>query len=283
LDLPDLKASDACNYTKVLEFHNGSSGWQTKEEETANLKCAGVLKAAKIATVNDLPGENSAVKFAKELHAPPSCNITNVTDDGRFALYDCSEGHQAWDMVITTSRSLLVLSTASGASVLSVTLKPKQPTIATLVTVESHQYLVVVRDGIMVEAYPVAGELLFLQTKHCYIPSQRVRIALVVADLKCIRPGIASSEVTNFRPSRDILNICGRVFQPDVQPEMWPTYGYYQVLGSPQQPCKLLRVLDIPTLSRHPWVFEGVGRHSRAFERTGRHNNRACHQSHAGA
>jgi hypothetical protein len=126
LDLPDLKASDACNYTKVLEFHN-SSGWQTKEEETANLKCAGVLKAAKVATVNDLPGENSAVKFAKELHAPPSCNITNVTDDGRFALYDCSEGHQAWDMVITTSRSLLVLSTASGASVLSVTLKPKQP------------------------------------------------------------------------------------------------------------------------------------------------------------
>jgi hypothetical protein len=158
LNLRDLKASDICSYTKVLEFHNGS-GWQAEEEKTANLKCAGVLKAAKVATVDDLPGENSAVKFAKELHAPPSCNITHVSDDGRFALYDCSEGHQAWDMVITTSRSLLVLSTASGQSALSVTLKPKQPTVATLTTAESHVYLVVVRDGIRVEAYRIPSTL----------------------------------------------------------------------------------------------------------------------------
>lgn len=101
LDLPDLRISEACDYTKVLEFHDGS-GWQTKEEETANPKCAGVLKAAKVGTFKDLPGENIAVKFAKELHAPPSCNIIKLTDDGGFALYECSEGHQAWDMVITT-------------------------------------------------------------------------------------------------------------------------------------------------------------------------------------
>ena len=71
---------------------------------------------------------------------------------------------------------------------------------------------------------------------------------------------IASSEVTNFRPSRDILNknICEymRVFQPDVQPEMCPTYGYYQVIGSPQQPCKLLRVLDIPRCHGRGREFE---------------------------
>src|ERR1700731_4836524 len=30
------------------------------------------------------------------------------------------------------------------------------------------------------------------------------------------------------------------VFQPEGQPEMCPTTAYYQVLGSPQQPCKLL-------------------------------------------
>jgi len=154
LDLPDLKVSDACNYTKVLELHDGS-GWQAKEEETASFKCAGVLKAAKVRTVNELPGENSTAKFARDLHAPPSCNIIKISDDGRFALYDCSEGHQAWDVLIITSRSLLVLSTASSASVLSVTLKPKQPTIATLVTMEGHQYLVVVRDGISIEAYRI--------------------------------------------------------------------------------------------------------------------------------
>jgi hypothetical protein len=28
--------------------------------------------------------------------------------------------------------------------------------------------------------------------------------------------------------------------QPELQPEMCPTTGHYQVLGSPQQPCKLL-------------------------------------------
>jgi hypothetical protein len=47
-----------------------------------------------------------------------------------------------------------------------------------------------------------------------------------------------------------------RIFQPDVQPEMWPTYGYYQVLGSPQQPCKLLRVLDIPACHARGREFE---------------------------
>ena len=40
------------------------------------------------------------------------------------------------------------------------------------------------------------------------------------------------------------------LLQPDVQPEMCSFCGYFQVLGSPQQPCKLLEVLDVPTLSR---------------------------------
>ena len=31
---------------------------------------------------------------------------------------------------------------------------------------------------------------------------------------------------------------------------MFSFCGYFQVLGSPQQPCKLLEVLDVPTLSR---------------------------------
>ena len=154
LDLPDLKVSDTCSYSKVLEIHDGS-GWRAEDEKSANLKCAGILKVAKVATANELPGENSVVQFAKEHHSPPSCNIAEVSDDGRFALYDCSEGHQAWDTVITTWRSLSVLSTASSASVLSITLKPKQPTMATLVKAESHDYLVVVRDGIRVEAYRI--------------------------------------------------------------------------------------------------------------------------------
>ncbi len=154
LNLPDLKPSESCAYTEVLEFHEGR-GWRTEEEKTAELKCANVLQAAKVAFVSGLPGENIASKLAKELHAPPNCSITDVSDDGRFALYDCSEGHQAWDTVITTSRSLLVLSTVGSASVLSITLKVKQPTIATLATAEGQQYVVLVRDGINVEAYRV--------------------------------------------------------------------------------------------------------------------------------
>lgn len=154
LELPELKASNTCNYTKVLEFHGGS-GWETKEEKTANLKCAGLLKAAKVATVNNLPGEKSVATFAREIHVPMSCNITDVSDDRRFALYDCSEGHQAWDTEITTSRLLLVLSMESSTSALSVSLKPEQPTVATLATAESKPYLIVLREGIKLEVYRV--------------------------------------------------------------------------------------------------------------------------------
>lgn len=53
------------------------------------------------------------------------------------------------------NNSLLVLSTAGGQSALSVTLKPKQPTVATLATAASQVYLVVVRDGIKVETYRI--------------------------------------------------------------------------------------------------------------------------------
>ncbi len=107
LDLPGLETSESCHYTKVLKFHNGN-GWQTEEEKTAELKCAKVLEAANVASVSGLPGENIAVKLAKELRAPPICSITDVSNDRRFALYDYSKGHQDWDRVITTSRSLLL-------------------------------------------------------------------------------------------------------------------------------------------------------------------------------
>ncbi len=154
LDLPDLKSAGTCSYTKFLEFDG--SRWRTEEEKTTNVKCAAVLQAANVETVNDLPGENGlVVKLAKELHAPSNCSITNVSDDQRFALYDCSEGHQAWDAVITTSRSLLVLSTANSTAALSIALRVKQPTVATLATADNQQYLILVREGIKVEAYRV--------------------------------------------------------------------------------------------------------------------------------
>lgn len=154
LKLPDLETFESCSYTMVLELHDGS-GWRTKEEKTEELKCANVLQAAKVASVSGLPGENIAVKTAKELRAPAKCSITDLSDDGRFALYDCFEGHEAWDTFITTSHSLLVLSTADSTAILSITLKVKQPTIATLATAEGQQYLILVRDGIKVEAYRV--------------------------------------------------------------------------------------------------------------------------------
>lgn len=117
LGVPDLKSAETCSYTKSLEFDG--SRWRTTEEKTTNVKCAAVLQAANVATVNDLPRENSFVRLAKRLNAPSNCSITNKSEDERFALYDCSEGHQAWDTVITTSRSLSVLSTANSTAVLS--------------------------------------------------------------------------------------------------------------------------------------------------------------------
>jgi hypothetical protein len=153
LGVPDLKSAETCSYTKSLEFDG--SRWRTDEEKTTSVECAAVLQAANVATVNGLPGENSLVGLAKRLNAPSNCSITNISEAERFALYDCSEGHQAWDTVITTSRSLSVLSTASSTVVLSIPLKVKQPTVATFATIQKHQYLILVRDGIKVEAYRV--------------------------------------------------------------------------------------------------------------------------------
>jgi hypothetical protein len=153
LGVPDLKSAEACSYTKSLEFDG--SRWRTGEENTSNVKCAAVLQAANVATVNDMPGENSLVRLAKRLRAPSNCSITNISEDERFALYDCSEGHQAWDTIITTSHSLSVLSTANSSAVLSIPLKVRQPTVAAFATTEKHQYLILVRDGIKLEAYHV--------------------------------------------------------------------------------------------------------------------------------
>lgn len=153
LGVPGLKSLETCSYTKSLEFDG--SRWRTDEENTNNVECAAVLQAANVTTVNDLPGDTSLVRLAKRLNAPSKCSITNISEDERFALYDCSESHQAWDTVITTSRSLLVLSTANSTAVLSIPLKVKQPSVATFATAEKNQYLILVRDGIKLEAYRV--------------------------------------------------------------------------------------------------------------------------------
>ena len=153
LNLPDTKSSAFCNYTKTLELHGGT-GWQTEVEKTADLKCADVLRAAKVSSVSDLPGNNTLARLPNDLHAPPSCSMTKeITDDGRFVLYDCYEGHQIWDWEVPTLRSLLVLSTARRTSVISVPLKVKPYTEAILERAQDQQYLILVRDGIQVEAY----------------------------------------------------------------------------------------------------------------------------------
>lgn len=152
LSFPDLKPSASCHYTKVLK--SGDSEWTTEEEKSTLVNCADVLQAAEVASLDELPGNETLPTEAKTVNAPPKCGVTRVSDDGRFALCECSDSHPtAWDTVKTTSRSVLVLSTANSATILSIALKVQVPIVTTLADRGGQQYLLLLRDGIKLEIY----------------------------------------------------------------------------------------------------------------------------------
>jgi len=151
-NLPDLKPSASCHYTKVLK--SGSNEWTTEEEKTALVDCGSVLEAAGVASLDELPGSETLPTEAKTVNIPSKCGLTKVSDDGRLALCECSDSHPtAWDTVKTTSRSVSVLSTADSTTVLSIALKVKAPIATALAAAGGHQYLLLLRDGIMLEVY----------------------------------------------------------------------------------------------------------------------------------
>jgi hypothetical protein len=152
LSFPDLKPSASCHYTKLLK--SGGTGWITEEEKTALVNCADVLQAAGVASLDELPGNGRLPTQARTVNAPPKCGVTSVSDDGRFALCECSDSHPTpLDTVKTRSRSVLVLSTANSLTVLSIALKVQVPIITTLADGGGQQYLLLLRDGIKLEVY----------------------------------------------------------------------------------------------------------------------------------
>lgn len=152
LSFPDLKASASCHYTKLLK--SGGSEWTTEGEKTALVNCADVLQAAGVASLDELPGNETLPTEARTVNAPPKCGVIRVSDDGRFALCECSDSHPtSLDTVKTTSRSVLVLTTANSATVLSIALKVQVPIITTLADGGGHQYLLLLQDGIRLEVY----------------------------------------------------------------------------------------------------------------------------------
>jgi hypothetical protein len=154
LNFSDLKASASCAYTKVLEFRDGRSVYRTEEGKNVGDGCAKVVQAADVASIDDLPGGGALQKVAKTLNSSPNCGITGVSNSGRFALYQCAVSHETdWDTVKTTSHSMLVLSTTNNATVLSMALKIKQPTAASFATQDGQEYVLLLRDGINLEAY----------------------------------------------------------------------------------------------------------------------------------
>jgi hypothetical protein len=152
LSFPDLKPSASCHYTKLLK--TGGTEWFTEKEKTALVNCDDVLQAAGVASLDELPGNEILPTQARTVNAPPKCGVTRVSDDGRYTLCECSDSHPTpWDTVKTTSRSVLVLTTANSATVLSIALKVQVPIITTLADAGGRQYLLLLQDGIKLEVY----------------------------------------------------------------------------------------------------------------------------------
>jgi hypothetical protein len=152
-ELPGLASVDTCRYDSMLALKSSGNGWQQLPREKPAQGCAGILKTAGVATVDDLPGGPKTLNRVGNLLKFP-CRITDVSKTEKYALYDCATSHPtAWDTQRLTARSFTVVSIREGKPVSSVPLPLKQPFAGVLGRVEGREYLLLLRDGVMLETY----------------------------------------------------------------------------------------------------------------------------------
>jgi hypothetical protein len=119
----------------------------------ANTRVRGNSQNGRVATVDDLPGiPKTLSRVGKLLNFP--CAITDVSKSQKYALFDCETSHLTWfDTQKLTARSVTVVSIPDDKPVSSIPLPLKQPVVGILCAAEGREYLLLLRDGIILESY----------------------------------------------------------------------------------------------------------------------------------
>jgi hypothetical protein len=143
-----------CQYELFLDHRPGSPR-QDRYLSKVGEGCAALVDFAHVPTAENLPdGPPKPLPYAAL--AGPTCEFGAVSPSANFALYGCRAGHDYADgMIVTTkTRDLTVLSLPDGKKVLTVPLPHNlTPYPALLADTDNHVWLLVLRDGIKLEAY----------------------------------------------------------------------------------------------------------------------------------
>lgn len=158
LSLPSLEPSMQCEYTRFLDHRSDKTSrtWQLIDVSDG---CAQLIALAHVLAADDLPDSDYRPKpepYAKL--AGPNCLIEDKSHDLKYALYDCRTENAFMDemIVIGRTRDLVVLQIPGGQHALNVPLPHNlNPYPALLANVDSHEWLLLLRDGINLEIYRV--------------------------------------------------------------------------------------------------------------------------------
>jgi hypothetical protein len=154
LNLPDWKPSMRCQYELFLDNRVGSHRRDRYLSKVSD-GCADLIKLAAVPTAENLPDGPPRPTPYSQL-AGPTCQLGGKSLDADLALYGCRTGHDYYDGAIhtTNTRNLTVLSVPDGKPVLTIPLPHNMtPYPALLADANSHTWLLLLRDGIKLEAY----------------------------------------------------------------------------------------------------------------------------------
>lgn len=156
LEMPTLIARDPCEYDSVMTLQSGGAGWTKPVIASASEGCAALTTRADVDSVQALPGyhKTEPLKFAV------GCYELDSDQKLGLALADCREGKSHADgMLVTTSAHMAkVFSTTSRQTILTIPLSHDWKGVTgLLVSVESGNYVVLVKRGIHIEVYRLQG------------------------------------------------------------------------------------------------------------------------------
>jgi hypothetical protein len=158
LSLPDLTPTMTCHYSQVSEISANGSGWTKPTAKNVGDGCAALLRSAAVSSLEDLPGHDEETPINLSKIAAPDRLILNVNREKTLAVVECRTGHSFMDGEIfaTRSRWITVLSIPDGRQVFYLPLPHNwKPILGIIASANGQNYLIILRDGVKIETYPL--------------------------------------------------------------------------------------------------------------------------------
>lgn len=179
--LPELQTDTVCQYSRVVrelpvmtrfnrdeqrrreEFDRENQARKLDEMKSANAACSAKLAPLGYSSVENVESELSEVKqefriermAAKvELHPGYGCNIEDVSTDRKYMLFDCDQSRVQLTF-LSYYRGRQVYNIGTGQRVLEIRLAHSPSVSGVITAAGGKDYLVLLRDGRRVEAYPL--------------------------------------------------------------------------------------------------------------------------------